>query len=63
VPLGPPPGINYIDAQLDAQDKRDKAERIKQEAQLSAMDQLAEQNEIINKKLEEMSSKLAEGKP
>jgi hypothetical protein len=25
-PLGPPPGINYVDAQMDAQDKLDRAE-------------------------------------
>jgi hypothetical protein len=28
VPLGPQPGIRYVDAQIDAQDRRDKAERI-----------------------------------
>jgi hypothetical protein len=35
-PIGPPPGIRYVDAQLDAQDARDKAERIRQDAQLKA---------------------------
>jgi hypothetical protein len=35
-PIGPPPGINYVDQQLDAQDRRDKAERIAQEARLRA---------------------------
>jgi hypothetical protein len=27
VPIGPPPGIRYVDAQLDAQDAKDRAER------------------------------------
>jgi hypothetical protein len=27
-PLGPPPGIRYVDAQLDAQDARDRAAKI-----------------------------------
>lgn len=31
-PLGPPPGLRYVDAQLDAQDRRDLDERIMQEA-------------------------------
>jgi hypothetical protein len=30
-PLGPQPGINYVDAQLDAQDRKDRAERVRQE--------------------------------
>jgi hypothetical protein len=25
-PIGPPPGLRYVDAQLDAQDARDRAE-------------------------------------
>jgi hypothetical protein len=41
-PIGPPPGINYVDAQLDAQDAKDRAELIKRDAQLRAMEKLAE---------------------
>jgi hypothetical protein len=33
-PLGPPPGIRYVDQQLDAQDAKDRADRIAQEARL-----------------------------
>ena len=40
IPLGPSPHQRYVDAQLDAADARDKAERIKQEAQLQAMNRL-----------------------
>jgi hypothetical protein len=28
-PLGPPPGIRYVDAQLDAQDAKDRAELVR----------------------------------
>jgi hypothetical protein len=31
-PIAPPPGIRYVDAQMDAQDERDKAERERAEA-------------------------------
>jgi hypothetical protein len=41
-PLGPPPGIRYVDAQLDAQDARDRAELIEREAKFKAMEKLAE---------------------
>ena len=40
-PIGPPPGLRYVDAQLDVQDAKDKAERIRQDAQLRAMEKLA----------------------
>jgi hypothetical protein len=40
VPIGPPPGIRYVDAQLDAQDAKDRAER---EAQFKAVAKLTEQ--------------------
>jgi len=42
IPLGPSVDQRYVDAQLDAQDARDKAERIRQDAQLKAMEKLAE---------------------
>jgi hypothetical protein len=35
-PLTPPPGIRWVDAQLDAQDAKDRAERIAQEAKINA---------------------------
>src|SRR6516162_8877536 len=40
ISLGPSPHQRYVDAQLDAADARDKAERIRQEAQLTAMDRV-----------------------
>ena len=42
IPFGPSVHQRYVDAQLDAQDARDKAERIRQDAQLKAMEKLAE---------------------
>jgi hypothetical protein len=37
-PLASPPGINYVDALCDAQDARDRAEKIAQlQAQLKAL--------------------------
>jgi hypothetical protein len=36
--LGPSPHQRYVDAQLDAQDAKDKAERLAQAAQLAALD-------------------------
>jgi hypothetical protein len=44
-PIGPPPGLRYVDAQLDAQDAKDTAERIRQHAQLQALEKLAEPKE------------------
>jgi hypothetical protein len=60
IPLGPPPGIQYVDAQLDAQDAKDKAERVRQDAELRAMDRFAEQTEAVNKKIEALHDKLVE---
>jgi hypothetical protein len=37
-PIVPPPGLRYVDAQLDAQDAKDRAERIRQDAELKAME-------------------------
>jgi hypothetical protein len=42
IPLGPSVHQRYVDQQLDAQDARDKAERIRQDAQLQAIQKLAE---------------------
>jgi hypothetical protein len=36
VPIGPPPGVNYADRLMDAQDAKDRAELIRQDAQLKA---------------------------
>jgi hypothetical protein len=41
-PIGPPPGLRYVDQQLDAQDAKDRAELVKRDAQLKAMEKLAE---------------------
>jgi hypothetical protein len=60
-PLGPPPGIRYVDQQLDAQDARDRAERVEQEARLQAMEKLAEQTETMRQQTETLA-KLAEQK-
>jgi hypothetical protein len=35
-PIAPPPGIRYVDQQLDAQDRKDRQELIKRQAQLKA---------------------------
>jgi hypothetical protein len=63
IPLGPPPGIQYVDQQLDHQDAVDKAERIRQDAQLKAMDEFAAQTETVNKKIEALSKLVEEPKP
>jgi hypothetical protein len=38
IPFGPSPHQRYVDAQLDAQDARDRAERIEQDRRLKAME-------------------------
>jgi hypothetical protein len=50
-PLGPPPGVAQADRLMDAQDAKDKAERIREQAQLQSMD-----------RIEALHTKLAEGK-
>jgi hypothetical protein len=62
IPLGPPPGLRYVDQQLDAQDARDRAELIQQHAQLEAAEKVTEQIEAMNKQTEALA-KLAERKP
>jgi hypothetical protein len=42
IPLSPPPGVRQSDKLVDAQDARDRAELIKRDAQLRAMEKLAE---------------------
>jgi hypothetical protein len=42
IPLSPPPGVQQSDKLVDAQDARDRAELIKRDAQLRAMEKLAE---------------------
>jgi hypothetical protein len=58
-PLGPPPGLQWVDRQLDAQDARDKAERLQQAAQLKAMRQLQEQTEQL-RQVAEQTKKVTE---
>ena len=41
-PLSNPPGTNWADRLMDAQDARDRQERIMQDAQMKAMQKLAE---------------------
>jgi hypothetical protein len=42
-PLGPPPGVAQADRLMDAQDAKDRAELIREEAQRRAMQKLADQ--------------------
>ena len=41
-PIGPPPGVAQADRLMDAQDARDRAELSKRDAQLRAMEKMAE---------------------
>jgi hypothetical protein len=41
-PIGPPPGLRYVDQQLDAQDAKDRQELIEKKAREQAMQKLAE---------------------
>jgi hypothetical protein len=61
-PIGPPPGLRYVDAQLDAQDAKDRAELIEREAKLQVTQKVTEQIETMKKQTEALA-KLAEGKP
>jgi hypothetical protein len=58
-PIGPPPGLRYVDQQLDAQDAKDRAER---EAKLQAAGKMTEQIETMRQQTEALA-KLAEPKP
>ena len=60
--LGPPPGLRYVDAQLDAQDAKDRAELVKREAELQAAEKMAEQIETMRQQTEALA-KLVEPKP
>ena len=44
IPIGPPPGVNYADRLMDAQDARDRAELIERDAKLKAMQKMAERS-------------------
>jgi len=61
-PIGPPPGLRYVDAQLDAQDAKDRAELVEREAKLQAAQKVTEQIETMKKQTEALA-KLAERKP
>ena len=52
-PIGPPPGLRYVDAQLDAQDARDRAELRERDANLKAMEKLSEQSEKLQTLIEQ----------
>jgi hypothetical protein len=56
IPLGPSVHARYVDAQIDAQDQRDRAELIRQHSRLEAMEKLSEQGE----KLQKLADRLAE---
>ena len=60
-PIGPPPGLRYVDAQLDAQDAKDRSELIEREAKLQATQKVTEQIETMKKQTEALA-KLVEGK-
>jgi hypothetical protein len=51
-PLGPPPGIQWVDRQLDAQDARDKAERLQQAAQTETARRFAEASAKVDQAIE-----------
>jgi len=60
-PIGPPPGLRYVDQQIDAQDAKDRAELVEREAKLQAAQKVTEQIETVKKQTEALA-KLAEGK-
>ena len=60
-PIGPPPGLRYVDAQLDAQDAKDRSELIEREAKMQATQKVTEQIETMKKQTEALA-KLVEGK-
>jgi hypothetical protein len=44
VPLSNPPGVNYADRLMDAQDARDRAELIERDAKLQVLQRMAERS-------------------
>jgi hypothetical protein len=54
-PLGPPPGLRYVDAQLDAQDNKDRAELIERDTKLQAMEKMTEQIETMRQQTETLA--------
>jgi hypothetical protein len=61
-PLGPPPGLRYVDAQLDAQDAKDRAELIRQDAQLRTMEKMMEQTETMRRQTEALAKLVEKNK-
>jgi hypothetical protein len=61
-PIGPPPGLRYVDQQIDAQDRKDLEARIRQDAELKAAGKMTEQIETMRQQTEALA-KLAERKP
>jgi hypothetical protein len=62
IPLGPSPHQRYVDAQIDAQDAKDRAALVEREARLQAVEKVTEQIETMKKQTEALA-KLGEGKP
>jgi hypothetical protein len=54
-PIGPPPGLRYVDQQINAQDRRDRAELIEREARFAATEKMAEQIETMKKQTEALA--------
>ena len=61
-PIGPPPGLRYVDAQLDAQDAKDRAELIRQDAQLRTMEKMMEQTETMRRQTEALAKLVEKNK-
>jgi len=54
-PIGPPPGLRYVDAQLDAQDAKDRQERIQQATAAETARRFAEQSELMRQQTEALA--------
>jgi hypothetical protein len=54
--------VAILDRIMDHEDAKDRAERIQQEAQLKALEKLAEQTETLNKQTEALSKLVEEPK-
>jgi hypothetical protein len=63
VPLGPSPHARYVDAQIDAQDRKDRQERVQQAAQSEASRRFVEQSKKLDRAIEQTRKQLTEPKP
>jgi len=59
IPLGPSMHQRYVDAQLDAQDAKDRRERIQQAASADAARKFAEQSEKLQRLIEQNQKLMA----